>query len=121
MIFTSAPWASPAASCTCSATCADRRRRPSTGWAPALASSPGAQPRAAGRSRRATHSSAPWTTGAACLVHEGRFDARRRMEMLAEQGVNVLCQSPTEYRMIAARPGLYVDRVPGASPARVGR
>src|SRR5690349_14655116 len=45
---------------------------------------------------------APWTTGAACLLHEGRFDAAERMAILAEQQVNVLCQSPTEYRMIAA-------------------
>jgi acyl-coenzyme A synthetase/AMP-(fatty) acid ligase len=45
---------------------------------------------------------APWTMGAACLLHEGRFDPGARMKMLAEHGVNVLCQSPTEYRMIAA-------------------
>ena len=47
-----------------------------------------------------------------CLVHEGRFDARERMGLLAEQGVNVLCQSPTEYRMIAARPGLVATEFP---------
>jgi acyl-coenzyme A synthetase/AMP-(fatty) acid ligase len=40
--------------------------------------------------------------GAACLLHEGRFDAAERMAILAEQHVGVLCQSPTEYRMIAA-------------------
>jgi acyl-coenzyme A synthetase/AMP-(fatty) acid ligase len=45
---------------------------------------------------------APWTMGAACLLHEGRFDPDERIEILAEHRVNVLCQSPTEYRMIAA-------------------
>ncbi len=45
---------------------------------------------------------APWTTGAACLLHEGRFDPGERLAILAEQQVAVLCQSPTEYRMIAA-------------------
>jgi acyl-coenzyme A synthetase/AMP-(fatty) acid ligase len=45
---------------------------------------------------------APWTTGAACLIHEGRFDPEARMTLLAEHQVNVLCMSPTEYRMIAA-------------------
>jgi acyl-coenzyme A synthetase/AMP-(fatty) acid ligase len=51
---------------------------------------------------------APWTRGAACLLHEGRFDAAARMTILAEHQVNVLCQSPTEYRMIAA--GTSLDR-----------
>jgi acyl-coenzyme A synthetase/AMP-(fatty) acid ligase len=46
---------------------------------------------------------APWTAGAACLLHDARFKPRERLTILAEQGVNVLCQSPTEYRMIAAR------------------
>jgi acyl-coenzyme A synthetase/AMP-(fatty) acid ligase len=46
---------------------------------------------------------APWTGGAACLLHDSRFKPGERLAILAEQGVNVLCQSPTEYRMIAAR------------------
>jgi acyl-coenzyme A synthetase/AMP-(fatty) acid ligase len=46
---------------------------------------------------------APWSVGAACLLHDARFKPRERIEILAEQGANVLCQSPTEYRMIAAR------------------
>lgn len=46
---------------------------------------------------------APWSVGAACLLHDARFKPRERLEILAEQGANVLCQSPTEYRMIAAR------------------
>jgi acyl-coenzyme A synthetase/AMP-(fatty) acid ligase len=46
---------------------------------------------------------APWTAGAACLVHDGRFRPRERLAIMAQQDVNVLCQSPTEYRMIAAR------------------
>jgi acetyl-CoA synthetase len=44
--------------------------------------------------------------GAACLIHDGRFSPDERVTILAEQGVNVLCMSPTEYRMIAARTSL---------------
>jgi acyl-coenzyme A synthetase/AMP-(fatty) acid ligase len=46
---------------------------------------------------------APWTAGAACMLHDERFKPRQRLAMVGEHGVNVLCQSPTEYRMIAAR------------------
>jgi acyl-coenzyme A synthetase/AMP-(fatty) acid ligase len=46
---------------------------------------------------------APWIAGAACLLHDERFKPRQRLALLAEHAVNVVCQSPTEYRMIAAR------------------
>ena len=66
----------------------------------------GARPRAAGPSRRATRSSrrgrrAPpaCCTTPASIPHE-------RLAIAAEQGVAVLCQSPTEYRMIAKRTSL---------------
>jgi acetyl-CoA synthetase len=49
---------------------------------------------------------APWTMGAAALLHDARFDPAERLAILAEQQVSVLCQSPTEYRMIAARMSL---------------
>jgi len=49
---------------------------------------------------------APWTTGAACLLHDARFDPAERLRILAEHEVAVLCQSPTEYRMIAKRASL---------------
>lgn len=44
---------------------------------------------------------APWLCGAAALLHEGRFDPGERLELIEREGVNVLCQAPTEYRMIA--------------------
>lgn len=46
---------------------------------------------------------APWLTGAAAVLHEGRFDPQERLELTASLGVNVLCQAPTEYRMLAKR------------------
>jgi acetyl-CoA synthetase len=46
---------------------------------------------------------APWLCGAAALLHEGRFDPAERLELIERQGVNVLCQAPTEYRMLAKR------------------
>jgi acyl-coenzyme A synthetase/AMP-(fatty) acid ligase len=46
---------------------------------------------------------APWLCGAAALLHDGRFDPAERLEIAAAEGVNVLCQAPTEYRMLAKR------------------
>jgi len=56
---------------------------------------------------------APWSAGAACLLHDARFDAEERFAIVAEQQVAVLCQSPTEYRMIAKRTSLSGGR-PGS-------
>ena len=49
---------------------------------------------------------APWTRGAAALLHDARFEPTERLAVAAEHGVAVLCQSPTEYRMIAKRASL---------------
>jgi acyl-coenzyme A synthetase/AMP-(fatty) acid ligase len=49
---------------------------------------------------------APWLTGAAAVIHDGRFDPAERLEFAAALGVNVLCQAPTEYRMLAKRSAL---------------
>jgi acyl-coenzyme A synthetase/AMP-(fatty) acid ligase len=46
------------------------------------------------------------------MLHDGRFDAAQRIALLAEQEVNVLCQSPTEYRMIAKRASIDALDVP---------
>jgi acyl-coenzyme A synthetase/AMP-(fatty) acid ligase len=46
---------------------------------------------------------APWLCGAAALLHEGRFDPAERLELCERERVNVLCQAPTEYRMLAKR------------------
>jgi len=49
---------------------------------------------------------APWLTGAAAVIHEGRFDPAERLDIAEVLGVNVLCQAPTEYRMLAKRTAL---------------
>jgi acyl-coenzyme A synthetase/AMP-(fatty) acid ligase len=46
---------------------------------------------------------APWLTGAAAVIHDGRFDPAERLDFAEALGVNVLCQAPTEYRMLARR------------------
>jgi acyl-coenzyme A synthetase/AMP-(fatty) acid ligase len=46
---------------------------------------------------------APWLTGAAAVIHDGRFDPAERLDLAAALAVNVLCQAPTEYRMLARR------------------
>ena len=49
---------------------------------------------------------APWLTGAAAVLHEGRFEPAQRLDFAEALGVNVLCQAPTEYRMLARRTAL---------------
>jgi acyl-coenzyme A synthetase/AMP-(fatty) acid ligase len=44
---------------------------------------------------------APWLTGAAAVIHAGRFEPAQRLDMIEALGVNVLCQAPTEYRILA--------------------
>ena len=43
----------------------------------------------------------PWSQGAEVVLHEGPFDAEERLSLLQRLGVTVLCQAPTEYRMLA--------------------
>ena len=53
---------------------------------------------------------APWLCGSAALLHEARFDPQERLDLCEREHVNVLCQAPTEYRMLAKRTEL--RRVP---------
>ena len=46
---------------------------------------------------------AAWHTGAAGLIHDARFDPDERLDVIERERVNVLCQAPTEYRMLARR------------------
>ena len=46
---------------------------------------------------------APWLGGAVAVLHDGRFAPAERLKLCEELGVNVLCQAPTEYRMLAKR------------------
>jgi acyl-coenzyme A synthetase/AMP-(fatty) acid ligase len=46
---------------------------------------------------------APWLTGATAVIHEDRFEPAERLDMIEALAVNVLCQAPTEYRMLAKR------------------
>jgi acetyl-CoA synthetase len=46
---------------------------------------------------------APWLCGAAAMIVDGRFEAERRLGLIERERVNVLCQAPTEYRVLAKR------------------
>jgi acyl-coenzyme A synthetase/AMP-(fatty) acid ligase len=46
---------------------------------------------------------APWLAGAAALIHDARFEPAERLDVIEREGVNVLCQAPTEYRILAKR------------------
>lgn len=54
---------------------------------------------------------APWLQGAKSLLVDARFDPDSRLEIARREGVNVLCQAPTEYRILAKR--TEVAPVPG--------
>ncbi len=43
----------------------------------------------------------PWSRGSTIVLHEGGFDPAERFELIADLGVTVLCQAPTEYRLQA--------------------
>jgi acyl-coenzyme A synthetase/AMP-(fatty) acid ligase len=43
----------------------------------------------------------PWSCGAAVILHEGGFDPEERFRLLEELAPDVLCQAPTEYRLMA--------------------
>ncbi len=46
---------------------------------------------------------APWLMGAASLISDARFDPADRLAICEREGVSVLCQAPTEYRMLASQ------------------
>lgn len=46
---------------------------------------------------------APWLRGATAILHDGRFDAGERLEIILREEVRTLCMAPTEYRIIAKR------------------
>ncbi len=48
----------------------------------------------------------PWSCGAEIVIDEGDFDAERRLALIQKLGVTVLCQTPTEYRLMAKVPSL---------------
>jgi len=43
----------------------------------------------------------PWSCGSEIVLHEGPFDPRERLDLIDRLGVTVLCQAPTEYRLMA--------------------
>jgi acyl-coenzyme A synthetase/AMP-(fatty) acid ligase len=43
----------------------------------------------------------PWSAGASVVLHEGAFEPEERFRLISELGVSVLCQAPTEYRLMA--------------------
>ena len=46
---------------------------------------------------------APWLCGAAAMLVDGRFEPHERLDLIEREGVNVVCQAPTEYRVLAKR------------------
>jgi acyl-coenzyme A synthetase/AMP-(fatty) acid ligase len=43
----------------------------------------------------------PWSHGAEVVLHQSAFDPEERLSLMQRLGVTILCQAPTEYRMLA--------------------
>jgi acyl-coenzyme A synthetase/AMP-(fatty) acid ligase len=43
----------------------------------------------------------PWSRQATIVLHEGAFEPEERFALIEELGVTILCQAPTEYRLMA--------------------
>src|SRR3712207_5494834 len=48
----------------------------------------------------------PWSWGVEMFVHEPAFDPVERLNFIEKYGITVLCQAPTEYRVLANTPEL---------------
>jgi len=48
----------------------------------------------------------PWSMGTEIFFHEGGFDPAERLDLMARHDITVLCQAPTEYRLLAKTPEL---------------
>ena len=48
----------------------------------------------------------PWSWGTEIFFHEGGFDPAERLDLIQNYGITVLCQAPTEYRLLAKTPEL---------------
>src|SRR5215210_6064344 len=48
----------------------------------------------------------PWSCGTEIFFHEGGFDPAERLDLIQRYGITVLCQAPTEYRLLAKTPEL---------------
>jgi non-ribosomal peptide synthetase component E (peptide arylation enzyme) len=55
----------------------------------------------------------PWSCGSEIVLHEGPFDPRERFDLIDRLGVTVLCQAPTEYRLMAKLEDLEEYALPG--------
>ena len=42
----------------------------------------------------------PWSAGAEVFLYDGRFEATRELELLAEVAPQVFCAPPTEFRLL---------------------
>jgi acyl-coenzyme A synthetase/AMP-(fatty) acid ligase len=48
----------------------------------------------------------PWSQGTEIFFHEAGFDPAERLDLIERYGITVLCQAPTEYRLLAKAPEL---------------
>ena len=48
----------------------------------------------------------PWSMGTEIFFHEGGYDPAERLDLLSRYDITVLCQAPTEYRLLAKSPEL---------------
>ena len=63
----------------------------------------------------------PWSCGSAVILHEGGFEPEERFRLLEELAPDVLCQAPTEYRLMAKVDGISRVRPLAHTPPGLGR
>ena len=54
----------------------------------------------------------PWSLGAEIVLHDGGFDPAERLSLIEQLDVTVLCQAPTEYRLMAGSGVLDLAQAP---------
>ena len=60
----------------------------------------------------------PWSQGTEIFFHEGGFDPAERLELMELYDISVLCQAPTEYRLLAKTPNWNAQTSPpSATPS----
>ena len=63
----------------------------------------------------------PWSQGTEIFFHEGGFDPAERLDLIERYDISVLCQAPTEYRLLAKTPGTGTREPRLHSPRRLRR
>jgi acyl-coenzyme A synthetase/AMP-(fatty) acid ligase len=106
LLYTSVRPSTRRAPCTPTATPTPSGCKPATGWISRRTIGSGVPPRAAGPRPCGTSFWVPGAGGRSSSCRRQAFDPAERLELIGQYGITVLCQAPTEYRVLANAPEL---------------